>query len=544
MEILIKISNAVKLLFSEEYILLLVALSLLSLNGIRRAIGGFRGRKNKLLDSFYYSLFVIAITVFALGSLLDVLVGNLWPIFGFIGSVGIDVAPAFLALHIWRQTSYLEIKKNVFIRYFSVPALIAVLQLFEMYGVFVPNPLSFLFGNAVALQGVGLKDLLLALYVSFMIVRSYLFCFNVFYQMPPHMQKSARNLLMCISLFATALIGGFVLSKWLAAAVLLIGLYFTMEMLYAAFFITNSSNVIATSRRFVFEGISSFVVVVSKKGRILDWNIKDGSQSPALPTPYFREPFDKYKERILKNNGRVSSHSENIISATAKDQEHNYQIVIHEIETQTRHFGQLVEIQEVTELYSLLHYFEDVAFIDHLTGLKNRNAYQKYMKTACVANNLPLGILTGDVNYLKRLNDSGGHLLGDKLLRTVADIVVQTVEEKARDEGMDPSQVFVSRVGGDELVILYPRGGEKAAADFVSRIKVNLEAACDDEIGTPSVSWGFSELTAVDQSYNEIFEIADRRMYADKERQKAGRDDVNSGFIPVRKVEVEADFSI
>ena len=531
MEVFVKISEVVKMFFADPTFLMLIGFSIIFLTSAFHSVSAFVSIKRKSVDAFYYGGFAILIAVFTLCRLAELATHN--RLFNFIANTAFYFATALLTFHIWRQTSHKEITRRVVTLYFGLPVVMTLLEIIELGGFVVGNPLSALLADLTSMQHHSFKAMLYAIYCTFMTLKSYLLCMNVFYQMPVHMQRTATSLIFGITLFGVVLVSGLVFSSWLAAAVMLGALYFTVDMLYAALFVMNSSNVIATSRKFVFEGLTSFVIVTSKKDRVLDWNIKDGTQNPALPTPYFKEPFAEYKKRILENNGRTSQYSENIISTTVDDKEYNFQIVIHDIRTLTREYGQLIEIQDVSVLVSLLHFFEDIAYVDHLTGLRNRNAYLEFLKTGLVEKNLPLGIVSGDVNYLKKLNDSGGHLLGDKLLKICCDVVAEVVEAQIAD-CHGAFEVFSARTGGDELVLLYPRGGETAALDFIDRVNVKLEAIHDDEIGTPSISWGYSEMASLDTTYNEMFEIADQRMYADKKRRKAGRDDVSSGFVPVK----------
>jgi diguanylate cyclase (GGDEF)-like protein len=126
---------------------------------------------------------------------------------------------------------------------------------------------------------------------------------------------------------------------------------------------------------------------------------------------------------------------------------------------------------------------------------------------------MPLGIISGDINYLKKINDTFGHTAGDKLLSTVAEIVKKNLPENA----------FSARTGGDELIILFPGGGSEKAEEFVSKVSAEFLTINDEVVGTPSVAWGVAEMTSADENYDEIFEIADKRMYTHKKSLKAER---------------------
>src|SRR5471030_318392 len=69
-----------------------------------------------------------------------------------------------------------------------------------------------------------------------------------------------------------------------------------------------------------------------------------------------------------------------------------------------------------TEIYNL-------SYNDQLTGLYNRRFYEEELKRLDTKRNLPLTLVMGDVNGLKLINDSFGHVMGDKLLKKVSEVL-------------------------------------------------------------------------------------------------------------------------
>jgi phosphoglycolate phosphatase len=169
----------------------------------------------------------------------------------------------------------------------------------------------------------------------------------------------------------------------------------------------------------------------------------------------------------------------------------------------------------IGKLYHLISHYETAAFVDELTGLQNRNAYLARIASFCTHSNMPLGIVVGDVNYLKKINDTLGHTAGDRLLKTVTAAVGECL----------PYGTFAARTGGDELLILFPGGGQAAADRFIENVCADFKKINDEVIGEPSVSWGSSELVSENDNYDEMYKLADSRMYEDKKRRKAQRVD-------------------
>jgi len=289
-----------------------------------------------------------------------------------------------------------------------------------------------------------------------------------------------------------------------------IALAFIIYPLFDSMYIMPASDVIVTSREFIMRGLNTTVMVLNRRYQILDWNRKDWDSSFPLPKPKYKEPYPLYLKRVLTQyTGRVSPHNTDIVIITKDDVETHFLLRNHEVGFKERMFGYVVEISEVTPLYTKLRYFEEIAHIDTLTGLHNRNAYIDYTQEVIKEENLPLLILVGDLNELKRINDVHGHLHGDELIKTVAKII---------DESK-PENSFIARVGGDEFVVLVPKGNAEMAEDFITKSNALCGTAQGVKSNKPSVSWGYAMMTSMDQSYNDLFAEADKMMYEYKKRR-------------------------
>ncbi|MCK8825291.1 PAS domain S-box protein [Fuchsiella alkaliacetigena] len=146
-----------------------------------------------------------------------------------------------------------------------------------------------------------------------------------------------------------------------------------------------------------------------------------------------------------------------------------------------------------------------ISFHDDLTGLYNRNYFNEELERHNSARKLPLSIIIGDVNGLKLANDAFGHQVGDQLLIKMADIL----ENCSRQEDL------VARWGGDEFVMLLPNTSEEAAQKVCARIRRACEEAEADPI-KPSIGLGYATKNSTEQDIDEIFSIADNRMYKNK----------------------------
>jgi len=103
---------------------------------------------------------------------------------------------------------------------------------------------------------------------------------------------------------------------------------------------------------------------------------------------------------------------------------------------------------EVSDLKASLHQANEQAFVDALTGVPNRRAYDERIKLEFKRwqrKNEPLVLAVMDVDHFKSINDTYGHLIGDKVLRTIS----QLVDKKVRDSD------FFGRIGGEEFAVIF-----------------------------------------------------------------------------------------
>ncbi|WJN50478.1 GGDEF domain-containing protein [Pseudomonas asiatica] len=109
------------------------------------------------------------------------------------------------------------------------------------------------------------------------------------------------------------------------------------------------------------------------------------------------------------------------------------------------------------------------ALLDPLTGLPNRAAWSERVEREMLewqahGGHLAMAIL--DLDHFKRINDSYGHLAGDKVLKIVAD----QLRKRLR------SGDFIARFGGEEFVLLLPQTSPAAAAQIAEVLRATVEA--------------------------------------------------------------------
>jgi diguanylate cyclase (GGDEF)-like protein len=149
-----------------------------------------------------------------------------------------------------------------------------------------------------------------------------------------------------------------------------------------------------------------------------------------------------------------------------------------------------------------------VAQTDALTGLLNRRGFteavdQELERARRYGHHLALAFI--DVRGLKAVNDSQGHLAGDRLLQDVG----QLLSDSARTYDV------VGRIGGDELAILLPEQSSDGVAAMAERIRTSvprhraalgLDSKWDLTIGT-------SVFPEDGDDFEQLLSAADRRLY-------------------------------
>ncbi len=142
---------------------------------------------------------------------------------------------------------------------------------------------------------------------------------------------------------------------------------------------------------------------------------------------------------------------------------------------------------------------------DPLTDLHNRRYYNEQLELLNTKDDLPLSMVLIDVNGMKLMNDAFGHMVGDKLLVSFAQVLRTSL--RASD--------VAARIGGDEFVLLLPRTNTEAAERIVERIKTALSNKSVQEVSI-TASFGIATKLLIEEDISEIYRTAEDNMYREK----------------------------
>ncbi len=159
---------------------------------------------------------------------------------------------------------------------------------------------------------------------------------------------------------------------------------------------------------------------------------------------------------------------------------------------------------------------EQLAVTDGLTGLNNHRFFQSFFErelNRARRYNHPLSLIMVDIDHFKKVNDTLGHPVGDKVLLEVS----RLLREQARDVDL------VARYGGEEFMLVLPETKKSEAQLLAERIRLAVEKnKFGDEItkgvGKVTISLGVSGFPEDGSEKNEIIDKVDKALY----RAKAG----------------------
>jgi diguanylate cyclase (GGDEF)-like protein/PAS domain S-box-containing protein len=150
---------------------------------------------------------------------------------------------------------------------------------------------------------------------------------------------------------------------------------------------------------------------------------------------------------------------------------------------------------------------------DVLTGLYNRAYFELEMIGLAETDQFPASIVIADVDGLKVINDTYGHLAGDKLLQRAAHILRTAFR----------TEDVIARMGGDEFAVLLADADESVAEHALRRVRAILTA--HNQVNPDfQISLALGSSTAIaGYMLMETYKHADQTMYQDKQLHKSQR---------------------
>lgn len=158
----------------------------------------------------------------------------------------------------------------------------------------------------------------------------------------------------------------------------------------------------------------------------------------------------------------------------------------------------------------IVNNLEEDSTYDSLTRAFNRRYFEFALDQEISRVNRKKGkfsIITMDIDHFKKINDTYGHMTGDRVLRMVSALITETVRK---------ADVF-ARVGGEEFVCILPDTASEAALLTAERLRKLIEAKEVKELPKVTMSFGVTEYI-FEESSEDLLKRVDAALYEAKEK--------------------------
>jgi diguanylate cyclase len=226
------------------------------------------------------------------------------------------------------------------------------------------------------------------------------------------------------------------------------------------------------------------------------------------------ENTGQYSVALKESRSRLSG-ALNLESVHAVIEELLHETTLMHTATQTVSEKLEARAQEVGQLTRQLQQAQTEALLDPLTGLMNRRGFERAVKELFASPESFAGaaLLLADIDHFKKINDTYGHLLGDKVLRAIGQALQSNI--KGRD--------LAARMGGEEFAVLLPQTTLQGARTLAEQIRTAVAAGRirradgNENPGSVTVSLGVAIGKSGD-SLEGLLARADAALYAAKHR--------------------------
>lgn len=252
---------------------------------------------------------------------------------------------------------------------------------------------------------------------------------------------------------------------------------------------------------------------------------KEASETDAAMDASVREQIDGIKTAVENSDEDLQSLKESVqsqIGAIIKSLDGFKMQRSRQDDSMAGEIHQLIERiaaleNESKELRLNLSRQQETALKDSLTELPNREAYNQRLSllleiwrasSTSSDDGRTLCLAVADVDFFKNINDSYGHLAGDKVLKIIARELVSRLREKD----------FIARYGGEEFVVIMPETRPADAEHVLNKLRLAIAAIPfhfkERQI---QITLSFGVVAALpDDSVETLFERADRALYIAK----------------------------
>lgn len=281
-----------------------------------------------------------------------------------------------------------------------------------------------------------------------------------------------------------------------------------------------SLDLIPVARSKLVDTLPDPMIAVDNRDRIIDVNPAtlrliaeaDGGKAPGpLIGMSIEEMLGPWRDDFRAFRGRTEVKTEIRFRIGGRKRYFDLRITpIFETLNQPR--GRLIVLREITEMKEAQRGLRRLATTDTLTGALNRRLFFDLASREVERSHrygLPLSMILIDLDHFKRLNDTHGHIAGDRVLQAFSELCRASIRE---------IDIF-ARYGGEEFTLLLPETNLAQARDAAERLGSRLRALSvqhEDSRIRVSASMGIAVYSGAADTLGGMLQRADRTLDAAK----------------------------
>jgi len=253
------------------------------------------------------------------------------------------------------------------------------------------------------------------------------------------------------------------------------------------------------------DAIPDILLLMDREGKVLGYNQEtdvkeEGGSNNSLDKLFSEDIINLYKEYAKKViDNRLSFQFQYDMDSKGEKKYFEVRAVA---SGDNEALFMIRDISENVILNEKLKYF---SIRDYLTGLYNRMYFEEELKKFDGKTVEKIGLVICDVDGLKLINDTLGHLAGDEVLKKTAAILSKNFL----------SESVIARIGGDEFAVLLKNIDDKYIEKACSNVSKEI-MSCDDLNLNSSISVGYVYKSEYKGPVSKLFSEADSNMYKNK----------------------------
>lgn len=468
-------------------------------------------RRKKVRGALEFSLFLLSVTVYTMGYGLEILHDEISGILKAIKLeyIGIPYMAYFAFIFTYRYIKDRTFHWIIHLSLLVIPVITTILVFFiEEHNLFYINP-RVIDGDFFPVLTFERGVFYNIRYTHQQLIALYSISFTLYHI--PKVSKGFRMKLMALIL--AQLIPGLIALLYVYDMVpgnldinpfssFIVSIIFGVAILKLGLF-----EIVSLGREVTLDVIDEAFLIIDKNRYIKD--INSSAQQMSFLTV-------KKGLRIDNNNSfnalllEKLEHKESLFTYKDDLSGKIYRVSIYPINILQRFVGNTVIISELTEIYAHMERLTHLAEFDELTKVANRRVILKDAEREihrAYRKELELSIIIADIDHFKQLNDSFGHLYGDKALIGITSILKKHIR----------SIDFIGRYGGEEFIIVCPDCNGEQVLLTAERLREAVERLSEGitcSFGSYTINGKHSQ----EEDLRSIIDKADKALYMAKDQ--------------------------